>query len=58
MVVEVRTTSSGDPVLRRIYRVGEGTVRMVVCLRGQAEGWVLVGSTERLGKAEPECLGQ
>lgn len=37
-MVEVRTTSSGDPVLRRIYRGGEETVPMVVCLRGQAEG--------------------
>lgn len=37
-MAEVRTTSSGDPVLRRIYRVGEGTVPMVVCLRGPAEG--------------------
>ena len=34
-----------------------GAVPMVVCLRGQAEGQVLVGSSERLGTAEPERVG-
>lgn len=56
-MVEVgRTMSSGDPVLRRFQELGKRLFGSGLCAsEARLRARVLIGSIERLSKAEPEC---